>query len=70
MANPVLPANPNRHELYTIPRTGTFVAPLIQGQLRYVRAALDTPGASVAIENLHIVTPGPRPSSPTILFIQ
>ena len=28
--NPVLPANINRHELYTIPRTGTFVAPLVQ----------------------------------------
>ena len=56
--NPVLPANPNRHELYTIPRTGTFVAPLIQGQLRYVRAALDTPGAFVAIENLRISNPG------------
>ena len=56
--NPVLPANPNRHELYTIPRTGTFVAPLIQGQLRYLRAALDTPGASVAIENLRISNPG------------
>ena len=56
--NPVLPANPGRFELYTIPRTGTFVAPLVQGQLRYVRAALDTPGASVAIKNLRIVNPG------------
>ena len=56
--NPVLPANPGRHELYTIPRTGTFVAPLIQGQLRYVRAALDTPGTAVEIANLRIANPG------------
>ena len=56
--NPVLPANPGRHELYTIPRTGTFVAPLVQGQLRYVRAALDTPGAAVEIANLRIANPG------------
>ena len=56
--NPVLPANPNRHELYTIPRTGTFVAPLLQGQLRYIRASLDTPGASVVISDLRIANPG------------
>ena len=56
--NPVLPANPNRHELYTIPRTGTFVAPLIQGQLRYIRASLDTPGAAVSISGLRIANPG------------
>ncbi|MBQ6245321.1 MAG: hypothetical protein IJK04_00535 [Kiritimatiellae bacterium] len=62
--NPVLPANPGRFELYTIPRTGTFVAPLVQGQLRYVRAALDTPGASVAIKNLRIVNPGVHSETP------
>ena len=56
--NPVLPANPNRHELYTIPRTGTFVAPLLQGQLRYIRASLDTPGASVVLSDLRIANPG------------
>lgn len=41
---PVLPANVNRHELYTICRTGRYIAPLIQGQARYVRVQLDTPG--------------------------
>ena len=56
--NPVLPANPGRFELYSIPRTGTFVAPLAQGQLRYVRAALETPGAAVEIANLRIVNAG------------
>jgi len=56
--NPVLPANPGRFEIYTILRTGTFVAPLAQGQLRYVRAALETPGAAVEIANLRIVNAG------------
>jgi len=41
---PVLPGNPYRHELYTISRTGNYVAPLIQGQQRWVRLYLDTPG--------------------------
>ena len=56
--NPVLPANINRHELYTIPRTGTFVAPLVQGQERYVRVALDTPGTAVSLASLDIVNAG------------
>lgn len=56
--NPVLPANINRHELYTIPRTGRFVAPLIQGQARYARIALDVPGTSVKISRFDIVNAG------------
>ncbi len=49
---PVLPGNINRHELYTIAREGVFIAPLIQGQTRYVRVQLDTPGTSVDIDNI------------------
>ena len=48
--NPVLPANVNRFETYTIARTGTFVAPLVQGLQRYVRVQLDTPGSTVDID--------------------
>ncbi|MBR3086662.1 MAG: hypothetical protein IKH04_09705 [Kiritimatiellae bacterium] len=62
--NPVLPANPGRFEIYTIPRTGTFVAPLLQGQLRYVRAAQETPGASVEIAGLRIVNAGVHSEAP------
>ena len=51
---PILPANLNRYEIYSIGRTGLFVAPLIQGQERYVRVSLDTPG-SVELESLEIV---------------
>lgn len=54
---PVLPANVNRHELYTISRTGSFVAPLLQGQARYVRIQLDTPG-EVAIDSFELVNAG------------
>jgi alpha-L-rhamnosidase len=52
---PVLPANINRHETYTIPRTGVFIAPLIQGQTRYVRVQLDRPGTSVDIDSVVMV---------------
>lgn len=56
--NPVLPANANRYETYTIARTGTFVAPLLQGLERYVRVQLDTPGTSVDIGSLEIRNTG------------
>jgi hypothetical protein len=52
---PVLPGNINRHETYTIPRTGVFIAPLIQGQTRYVRVQLDRPGTSVDIDSVVMV---------------
>lgn len=52
--NPVLPANVNRFETYTIARTGTFVAPLVQGLQRYVRVQLDTPGTAVDIDSFEI----------------
>lgn len=41
---PVLPANIGRFELYTLARTGRFLAPMHQPQFRYVRLQLDTPG--------------------------
>lgn len=64
---PVLPGNINRHELYRIGRTGTFVAPLIQGQERYVRVQLDTPGTMsidvLGIENAEVFSTEPRRGS-------
>lgn len=52
--NPVLPANVNRFELYTICRNGTYVAPLLQGQERYVRVQLETPGTEVSVDAFEI----------------
>jgi alpha-L-rhamnosidase len=52
---PVLPGNIYRHETYTVPRTGRFIAPLIQGQARYVRVQLDTPDTSVDIDAVAMV---------------
>ncbi len=60
---PVLPGNVNRHELYTIPRTGSFIAPLIQGQTRYIRLQLDSPG-SVEISAVVIVNSAVYDRSP------
>ena len=61
---PVLPGNVNRHETYTIPRSGRFIAPLIQGQARYVRLQLDTPGTSVDIDSLAMANSGVYDRSP------
>ncbi|MDD6030338.1 MAG: alpha-L-rhamnosidase C-terminal domain-containing protein [Kiritimatiellae bacterium] len=64
---PVLPGNINRHELYRVCREGQFVAPLIQGQQRYVRVQLDTPGRvaidAVGIENAEVFSTEPRRGS-------
>ncbi len=64
---PVLPGNINRHEIYKVCRTGTFVAPLIQGQERYVRLQLDTPGRvtidSLEIENAEVFSTEPQRGS-------
>lgn len=62
---PVLPGNVNRHETYTIPRVGRFIAPLLQGQARYVRVQLDTPGSSVEIDAVAMVNSGVYDRSPT-----
>ena len=64
---PVLPGNINRHEIYSIGRTGLYVAPLIQGQERYVRVQLDTPGevsvGSFEIVNADVFSTEPRRGS-------
>jgi len=52
---PILPANIYRHECYTIPRIGRFIAPLIQGQTRYIRVQLDTEATSVDIDSVVMV---------------
>lgn len=55
---PVLPGNVNRHETYTIPRTGRFIAPLLQGQARYLRLQLDQPETAVEIDSVAMVNCG------------
>lgn len=50
---PVLPANPGRYELYTIARTGEYIFPLVQGQQRFVRLALEGDG-EVEISRFYI----------------
>lgn len=62
---PVLPGNINRHETYTIPRTGAFIAPLLQGQARYVRVQLDSPDSSVALDAVALVNSEVYDRSPT-----
>jgi alpha-L-rhamnosidase len=61
---PVLPGNVNRHEIYSIPRTGLYIAPLIQGQTRYIRLQLDTPGTSVDVESVIMVNSEVHDRSP------
>ena len=61
---PVLPANPGRYELYSIPRDGMFIGTLIQGQERYVRIQLDTEGTEVEIDSLSIANKDVHDRSP------
>jgi alpha-L-rhamnosidase len=65
---PVLPANPGRFELYTIPRTGEFIAPLLQGQSRWVRVQLDSEGTEVELESLCIANHQTHDLSPQAGF--
>ena len=51
---PILPANVNRHELYRITRSGTFLAPMLMPQFRYMRVQLDSPG-EVEIDAIEIL---------------
>lgn len=62
---PVLPGNPGRYELYSIPRDGVFIAPLIQGQERYVRLQLDSENTEVEIDSFCIVNKDVHDMSPT-----
>lgn len=62
---PVLPGNVNRHETYTVARAGRFIAPLIQGQARYVRVQVDTPGTWVEIDAVAVVNSEVYDRSPT-----
>lgn len=64
--NPVLPANVNRFETYTITHAGTYVAPLVQGQERYVRVQLDTPGTAVELESVEIRNVGVHSEEPVV----
>lgn len=64
--NPVLPANVNRFETYTITHAGTYVAPLVQGQERYVRLQLETPGTSVELGPVEIRNVGVHAADPVL----
>lgn len=63
MELPVLPANANRHELYRISRTGTFIAPMLMPQFRYMRVQLDTPG-EVEIDAIEVTARDACDTSP------
>ena len=52
---PILPANIDRYELYTLDHIGTYRAKLLQGLVRYVRFSLDSTNGVVAIRNFRLV---------------
>lgn len=51
---PVLPADPNRFNLFTISHEGLYLSPLVQGQERWLMIQLDTPGTFVELEYAYI----------------
>ena len=55
---PILPADPNRYELFTISEPGEYFFPLLQGQLRWVRLQLDTEDAIIKLSRFRIENHG------------
>ena len=53
---PILPANIDRYEFFSVDRKGTFRAKLLQGLVRYVRIALEKPedGTAVTIDGFRL----------------
>ncbi len=51
---PILPADPNRYELFTISEPGEYFFPLLQGQLRWVRLQSDTEDAVIKLSGFRI----------------
>ena len=52
---PILPANIDRYELYTLDHVGRYRAKLLQGLVRYARFSLDSQRGAVAIRNFRLV---------------
>ena len=52
---PILPANIDRYELYTLDHVGTYRAKLHQGLVRYARFSLDSSSGTVSIRNFRLV---------------
>ena len=52
---PILPANIDRYELYTLDHLGRYRAKLLQGLVRYARFSLDSQRGAVAIRNFRLV---------------
>ena len=52
---PILPANIDRYELYTLDHVGTYRAKLHQGLVRYARLSLDSRRGTVAVRNFRLV---------------
>ena len=52
---PILPANIDRYELYTLDHAGAYRAKLLQGLVRYVRFSLDSGEGPVAVRGFRLV---------------
>lgn len=50
---PVLPADPYRYNIFYVSYNGAYVSPLIQGQQRFVRIALEEEDTFAEIENVY-----------------
>lgn len=57
---PVMPANPDRFETYTVNRTGEYLFPLIQGQQRFIYITVEGTDSSVTFSDFLIEDRGDR----------
>lgn len=63
---PILPANINRFDMFTITNAGTYASPLQQGLQRYVRVQMEEPNAAVDISAVRFVNRGTHSEEPVV----
>jgi len=63
---PILPANLNRFDLFTVTNAGRYASPLAQGLVRYVRLTLDKPDTAVTISGFELENRGVHATEPRV----
>ena len=63
---PILPASVNRYDLFAVTNAGSYVSPLAQGLVRYVRLTLDKPGTAVTVKGFALENRGTHATEPVI----
>ena len=63
---PIAPASTDRFDVFAVTNAGVLRAAKCQGLVRYVRVAVDTPGAEVDVENVMLENRGVHSEEPVL----